>query len=223
MLDKGNLVRRTVSCDDGEVTLKCACEVERLYYDGERLGHTLGPGYRMLLIGAGALTEYLATMAVFNGFAVTICDPRSEYADAWTVPGMKVVRDMPDDAVLAFRADRRSCIFALTHDPKLDDLALLEALYTNAFYVGAISSRRNSAERRERLRDHFGATAEALARLRGPVGIHIRSKTPAEIAVSVMAEILSVENGVPIPQEMSVIERKYQAEAEMMGTFASQS
>lgn len=221
LLDQGKLVRRTVSCGDGEVTLAPAAEVERLHYDGERLVHTLGPGYRMLLIGAGALTEYLATMAVFNGFVVTVCDPRAEYAKTWTVPGVIMVSDMPDDAVVAFRPDRRSCIVALTHDPKLDDLALLEALYSNAFYVGAIGSRRNSAQRRERLAEHFGATAEALGRLRGPVGIHIGSKTPAEIAVSVMAEILAVKNGVRIPEEMSVLEGKHRAEADNIEAFAS--
>ncbi len=162
----------------------------------------------MLLIGAGQLTEYLATMALFSGFAVTVCDPREEYRGAWSVAGATVVADMPDDVVLAFKPDRRSCVVALTHDPKLDDLALLEALKTDAFYVGAIGSRRNNEIRHNRMVEHFGQTAETLARLRGPIGIYIGSKTPPEIAVSVMAEILAVKNGVTLPRDMDVAQAK---------------
>ena len=99
----------------------------------------------MLLIGAGQLAEYLSTMAKFSGFAVTLCDPRAEYRTAWSMPGVAISTEMPDDAVIAFKPDRRSCVVALTHDPKLDDLALLEALQSEAFYVGAIGSRRNAA------------------------------------------------------------------------------
>jgi len=204
MLKEGKLVRRIARCDTGDISLELANTVDELSYDGRILAHTLGPGYRMLLIGAGALAEYLSTIAIFNGFAVTVCDPRSEYTNSWTVPGVGVVKDMPDDAVIAFRPDRRSCIIGLTHDPKLDDLALLEALHSEAFYVGAIGSRRNCAQRRERLIKYFGETTDTLSRMRGPIGIHIGSKTPSEIAVSVMAEILAVKNGVMIPQEMSV-------------------
>jgi xanthine dehydrogenase accessory factor len=162
----------------------------------------------MLLIGAGQLTEYLATMALFSGFAVTVCDPREEYRGAWSVPGAKVLSDMPDDVVAAFKPDRRSCVVALTHDPKLDDLALLEALKTDAFYVGAIGSRRNNAARHERMREHFEMTDAELKRLRGPIGIYIGSKTPPEIAVSIMAEIIAVKNGVTLPRDMEVGEAK---------------
>jgi xanthine dehydrogenase accessory factor len=131
------------------------------------LHNTFGPEYRMLLIGAGQLTEYLATMALFSGFAVTVCDPREEYRGAWSVPasrsghrharrrGARLPRRPPQLRV------------ALTHDPKLDDLALLEALETEAFYVGAIGSRRNNEARRARMVEHFDQT-ERLARLRGP-------------------------------------------------------
>ncbi len=162
----------------------------------------------MLLIGAGQLTEYLATMALFSGFAVTVCDPRAEYRGGWSVPGVTLSSEMPDDVVLAFRPDSRSCVVALTHDPKLDDLALLEALATPAFYVGAIGSRRNNDARRERMIEHFEQTQASLARLRGPIGIFIGSKTPSEIAVSVMAEIVAVKNGVALPRDMDVASAK---------------
>ncbi|MEI2415543.1 XdhC family protein [Orrella sp. JC864] len=203
-LEAGELVRRTVHCQDGSVALAHCQTPEPLHFDGRTLANTLGPGYRMLLIGAGSLAEYLSTMALFSGFTVTVCDPREEYMGAWEVKGVQKVSDMPDDAVLAFRPDQRSCVVALTHDPKLDDLALLEALNSPAFYVGAIGSRRNSASRRARMIEHLGQTEASLRRLRGPVGIYIGSKTPAEIAVSVMAEILAVKNGVALPAEVSV-------------------
>lgn len=203
-LEQGKLMQRSVNLADGVVTLREAAQPEALAVSDTELVNTFGPEYRMLLIGAGQLTEYLATMALFNGFAVTVCDPREEYRGSWSVPGVKVVSDMPDDVVLAFKADRRSCIIALTHDPKLDDLALLEALETDAFYIGAIGSRSNNEARHQRMIEHLGQTRETLQRLRGPIGIFIGSKTPPEIAVSIMAEVLAVKNGVTLPRDMEV-------------------
>jgi xanthine dehydrogenase accessory factor len=207
-LESGRLVRRTVRLADGAATLADAATPMELSVNATEVVNTFGPEYRMLLIGAGQLTEYLATMALFSGFAVTVCDPREEYRGAWSVSGVKVLADMPDDVVIAFKPDRRSCVVALTHDPKLDDLALLEALKSPAFYVGAIGSRRNNEARRQRMIEHFDQTESSLARLRGPIGIYIGSKTPPEIAVSVMAEILAVKNGVTLPRDMEVGEAK---------------
>ncbi|SEA44408.1 XdhC family protein [Acidovorax soli] len=213
-LDAGRLMRRSVRLADGGVTLSLADTPGDLVVDAVQLTNTFGPEYRMLLIGAGQLAEYLATMALFNGFAVTVCDPREEYRGSWGVPGATVLSDMPDDVVLAFKPDRRSCVVALTHDPKLDDLALLEALNTDAFYVGGIGSRRNNEARRARMIEHFDQTPQSLARLRGPIGIYIGSKTPPEIAVSVMAEILAVKNGVTLPRDMAVAQAKQAREVQ---------
>jgi xanthine dehydrogenase accessory factor len=207
-LEAGRLVQRTTQLADGAVTLADAITPQELQISATELVNTFGPEYRMLLIGAGQLTEYLATMALFSGFAVTVCDPREEYRSAWSVPAAKVVTDMPDDAVLAFKPDARSCVVALTHDPKLDDLALLEALQSQAFYVGAIGSRRNNAARHQRMIEHLEQTEESLQRLRGPIGIYIGSKTPPEIAVSIMAEILAVKNGITLPRDMQVLHAK---------------
>jgi xanthine dehydrogenase accessory factor len=158
----------------------------------------------MLIIGAGQMSEYLATMALFCGFAVTVCDPREEYRGGWSAPGVRLLADMPDDVVTAFAPDKRSCVIALTHDPKLDDLALLQALDTEAFYIGAIGSRKNNAARRQRMIEHFEQTEASLKPLRGPIGIYIGSKTPPEIAVSIMAEVLAVKNGVALPRDLDV-------------------
>ncbi len=192
-LGRGSLVRRDLNLRSGEASL-CATGTPELFsFDGQRMLSTLGPGYRLLLIGGGALAEYLATMALFNGFNVSLCDPRPEYTAGWAIAGVNVLPGMPDDVVRAFAADIRSAIVAVSHDPKLDDLALLEALHSPAFYIGAIGSRRNSQLRRERLIEHFGESETSLQRLHGPIGIYIGSKTPAEIAVSVMAEILAAK------------------------------
>jgi xanthine dehydrogenase accessory factor len=207
-LEQGKLMQRTVTLATGAVRLAEAKAPDELTVNDTQLTNTFGPEYRMLLIGAGQLAEYLATMAKFSGFAVTLCDPRAEYRTAWSLSGVHITTEMPDDAVLAFKPDRRSCVVALTHDPKLDDLALLEALQSEAFYVGAIGSRRNADARRDRMIEHFEQTDASLARLRGPIGIYIGSKTPPEIAVSVMAEILAVKNAVTLPREVEVARAK---------------
>ncbi|MBC5766877.1 XdhC family protein [Ramlibacter albus] len=207
-LETGRLMRRRVRLADGQATMEEAKAPEELVVNDRELVNTFGPEFRMLLIGAGQLTEYLATMALFSGFAVTVCDPREEYSGSWNVPAARLVTDMPDDVVTAFKPDRRSCVIALTHDPKLDDLALLEALKTDAFYVGAIGSRRNNDARHARMKEHFGQTDADLQRLRGPIGIYIGSKTPPEIAVSIMAEVLAVKNGVALPRGMEVAAAK---------------
>ncbi|AZY48972.1 XdhC family protein [Bordetella avium] len=204
LLENGRAVQRVVECATGSVQLRDNHDAQPFSFDGHTLSNPLGPGYRMLLIGAGALAEYLSTMALFSGFAVTVCDPRQEYMAGWSVDHVTTTHECPDDAVLRFKPDARSCIIALTHDPKLDDLALLEALATPAFYIGAIGSRRNNAARRQRMIDYLDQTEESLARLRGPIGIYIGSKTPAEIAVSVMAEVMAVKNGLRLPREMDV-------------------
>lgn len=207
-LAAGRLVRRSVRLADGHAAHGETLRPEELQRDDQRIVNTFGPSYRMLLIGAGQLTEYLATMALFSGFEVTVCEPREDVRAAWRVPGATLVATMPDEAVTAFAPDGRSVVIALTHDPKLDDLALLEALKSDAFYVGAIGSRRNNDARRQRLEEHFDLTGDELARLRGPVGVYIGSKTPPEIAVSILAEVVATKNGVAVPHDMLVAPAK---------------
>ena len=203
-LDAGSLVQRTVGLLDGHAELQACRAAASCHATDTHLVNTFGPEFRMLLIGAGPLTECLATMAIFCGFAVTVCDPREEYRGSWALGGVTMRTEMPDDVVIDMRPDRRTCVVALTHDPKLDDLALLEALKTEAFYIGAIGSRRNHDARQQRMIEHFDETAESLQRLRGPIGLYIASKTPPEIAVSIMGEILAIKNGVDLPLSMRV-------------------
>ncbi|HRL20908.1 MAG TPA: XdhC family protein [Alcaligenes sp.] len=204
LLEQRHLVQRHVDLDSGRAWCEASRVPAALHLSPHRLSVTFGPAYRLLLIGGGQLSEYVATVALFNGFDVTVCDPRCEHIDGWSVAGVRVVRGMPDDEVIACVPDRRTAVVALTHDPKLDDMALLEALKSSAFYVGAIGSRRNNQSRRERLAEYFDLTAQEIDRLKGPIGLYVGSKTPAEIAVSIMAEIIAVKNGVDVPRELSV-------------------
>jgi xanthine dehydrogenase accessory factor len=203
-IEAGGLIQRIVHLGDGRATLTPTALNQDLKVDELAMSQTFGPQYRMLLIGGGAIAQYLAGMAQACGFSVTVCDPRDEYTCTWEMPGVSLIRDWPDDGVLRFKPDSRACVIALSHDPKFDDAALLEALKTPAFYIGAIGSRENNRFRHERLSEYFGVTDEMLSRLRGPVGIFIGSKTPAEIAVSVISEVLAVKNGVVLPRDLDV-------------------
>ena len=162
-----------------------------------------GPRHRLILIGAGDLSRFLSQMALSLNFEVIVCDPREEQRASWTLDGVTLSHEMPDDLILRLRPDARTAVVALTHDPKLDDLALIDALQSDAFYVGAIGSRRHTALRRDRLREHFGLGEAELEALHGPAGLYIGSKTPAEIALSIMAEVVAAKNGIqrvtPVP------------------------
>ncbi len=193
----GRQTVRTLDMKTGEVRLDEGSGADVLAFDDERLITVHGPRLRLLVIGAGQLTHYLATMALALDYQVTICDPREEYADGWLVPGTQLVRTMPDDTVVEFSSDKNTAVIALTHDPKLDDLALMEALKTSAFYIGAIGSKKNQAKRRERLLE-FGVTAQELDRLHGPVGLKNGARTPPEIAVAILAEMTAVKYGYHI-------------------------
>jgi xanthine dehydrogenase accessory factor len=193
----GRQTLRTLDMKSGAVRLDDGTGADVLLFDDDRLVTAHGPRWRLLVIGAGQLTHYVAQMALALDYQVTICDPREEYADGWLVPGTELLRTMPDDTVLALRPDGHTAILALTHDPKLDDLALIEALKSPAFYVGAIGSQRNQAKRRERLQE-FGVGEDGLARLHGPVGLKNGARTPPEIAVAILAEMTAVKYGYRI-------------------------
>lgn len=194
-IDGGQLVRRRVALASGLVSLEGGNPGDRLQWDGETLVSLHGPAWRVLIIGAGQISRYLATMAQALGYRVYVCDPRSEYADGWDVPGAERIATMPDEAVTELGLDPRSAVVALTHDPKLDDLALLEALKSPAFYVGALGSQANNDKRRERLLQYFDLSTAEVGRLHGPVGLSIGSRTPPEIAVSILAEMTAMKNG----------------------------
>jgi xanthine dehydrogenase accessory factor len=195
---KQQLVKRRLDMKTGAVTQEPGNWRDALEFDGKVLTTVHGPRWRLVLIGAGQLTQYLAEMAHMLDYHVTVIDPREEYAAGWKVAGVPLERGMPDDVVREMNLDGHSAVVALTHDPKLDDLALMEALKSAAFYVGAIGSKKNNDARRKRLAE-FDVSADEIARLRGPVGLYIGSKTPPEIAVAILAEMTAVRHGVTEP------------------------
>jgi xanthine dehydrogenase accessory factor len=203
LIEQGRLIARRLDLDTASVALSPARAADGLTFDGKTLTTVHGPRYRMLVIGAGQLSRYLAEIAVGLDYQVTVCDPRDEYTQTWEVPSVTLVRTMPDDTVNEMKLDERCAVVALTHDPKLDDLALMEALKSPAFYVGALGSRANNAKRRKRLGE-FDLTTEQIDRLHGPIGLYIGSRTPPEIAVSILAEITAVKNGVALPDEAQI-------------------
>lgn len=194
-------VRRRLDLVSGAVSLEPVSRETPLCFDGATLAVPFGPAWRLLLIGGGQLSRCVAELAQSLDFSVFICDPRTAYQSDWP-NGVRRIDGMPDDAVLAIEPDARTAVAALTHDPRLDDMALLTALQSEAFYVGALGSRRNSEKRRERLLA-LGIAASAVARLHGPIGLFIGSRTPAEIALSIMAEVVATRNnlasGAPRP------------------------
>jgi xanthine dehydrogenase accessory factor len=194
------LVARRLTLATGEVVIEAASRGDAFSFDGRQLTALFGPRWRLLIIGAGQLSRAVAQMALALDFEVICCDPRDEYNLTWDIPGTTFSKAMPDDLVLELQLDPHSAVVAVTHDPKLDDLVLLEALKSPAFYIGALGSRGNTSKRRERLA-MFDLSPAEIDRLHGPIGLDIGSKTPAEIAVSIVAEIVAVKNGVLLKQK----------------------
>ena len=206
------LVRRRLDMESGRATLEPGRWQDVLEFDARVLSTVHGPRWRLVLIGAGQLTRYLAEMARMLDYHVVVVDPREEYAAGWDLAAVPINRGMPDDVVRELELDGHSALVALTHDPKLDDLALMEALKSAAFYVGAIGSKKNNDARRVRLRE-FDLSDEEIARLRGPVGLYIGSKTPPEIAVAILAEMTAVRHGVKEPSWAAKPERRFDPSA----------
>lgn len=191
--DQHELVTRSVDLATGAVSLAASTPGQTLQVEEGCVKFVHGPRWRLLLIGAGQLSRYVADLAHTLEFEVLICDPRLEFTQGWEVPYVHFVPGMPDDAVLAIEPDERTAIVALTHDPRLDDMALLTALDSRAFYVGALGSRVNSQKRRQNLLQ-LGVSDPSIQRLHGPIGLPIGSHTPAEIALSLMAQIVAIKN-----------------------------
>ena len=199
-MDARQLTVRRVCLATGEVSLHAPEGDVAFRFDGENLIKVFGPAWRLVLIGAGQLSRFVAQMAQALDYEVIVCDPREEVAASWQVADAVLDTRSPDDAVCALARDARSAVIALTHEPKLDDLALMEALVSPAFYVGALGSRANNAKRRARLAS-LALPPEVIARLHGPVGLPIGSRSPAEIAVAILAELTAVRNGIVLRAE----------------------
>ena len=187
-LEQHTSISRIVNLESGAISTADESRDDAVVIQGNRMSHSLSPMYRLLLLGAGDVAKYVAEMARALEYDVTLCDPRPNYLDNWEVEGVEKTSRLPDDVVRERFSNPYSGIVALAHDPRVDDMALMEALKTDAFYVGAMGSERTSAARRERLPE-LGLSQEEIERLHAPIGFQIESKTPAEIAISIMAEV----------------------------------
>jgi xanthine dehydrogenase accessory factor len=199
-LRNGELVSRKVDLQTGQVSLEAASlqpgagSTEFQLTETEVI-KTFGPGWQLLLIGDGQLARHLASMALHLDYRVIICDPRDGFAPSTTLTDVHFSREMPDDAVTGLSDQARTAIVALAHDPRQDDLGLSAALESRAFYIGALGSNRSALARGKRLQQ-MGYSAEQIARIHGPVGLPIGSKRPAEIAISILAQITALRNGI---------------------------
>ena len=193
-IKKRSIVLREVNVLTGQSTLSIGNRSTKFQFSNEKMQTIYGPRWRMFIIGAGQLSLCLASFALTSDFDITIIDPREEYAEGIGSEGIQFIQGMPDDVMQELGVDSHTAIVALTHDPKIDDLALIDALQSEAFYVGALGSHTNTQKRKERLRE-FNLSTEQLERLHGPVGLAIGALTPPEIAVSIMAEVIAVKYG----------------------------
>jgi len=187
-LEQRHCAIRQVNINNGATTIADSEQFKDLEFDKNWLEHCLGPRIRLLLVGAGQLAESLAELALAMDYDVVVTDPRQQALDQWRGPGLGLIQGMPDDIILSHANDRYSMVITLTHDPRIDDMALMQALQSPACYVGALGSKRTTEKRLERLRQ-LDLSDEQIQRLHAPVGLDIGSKTPLEIAVSIMAQL----------------------------------
>jgi xanthine dehydrogenase accessory factor len=199
------LTQRKLNLRSGYFELLDCNRKTSFQFDDQFMAATYGPRWRIVIIGAGQLSQYLAQMAIALDYEVIVIDPREEFADGMNIEGVQFEKGMPDDVILQIRIDDNTAILALTHDPKLDDMGLLEALKSPAFYIGALGSRINTSKRKERLA-LFDLTHAQIERLHGPVGMFIGARTPPEIAVSILAEITATKYHIQVKQRREVLE-----------------
>lgn len=191
---------RSVDLSSGKSTLTAGTRHDEFTCTEQEMRTSYGPRWRMVIIGAGQLSLYTADFALASDFEVIVIDPREEYAEGIDRSDITFFTGMPDDVLLEIGVDAHTAVVALTHDPKLDDMALMEALKSPAFYVGALGSRNNTQKRKERLLE-FDLSQDQVNRLHGPVGIYIGALTPPEIAVSILAEVIALKYDVSIPKK----------------------
>jgi xanthine dehydrogenase accessory factor len=193
LVSKRVLVQRQVNIHSGATHFQQVAQHSPLQLTADTLLHTYGPSFQLLLIGAVQVAWYLADMASALDYEVEICDPRKELVDNSPPVKATLTVAMPDDWLRSKTLDQHTAVIALCHDPRIDDMALMEALNHDAFYIGAMGSERTSAKRRDRLVE-LDINAEQIARLHAPVGLPLGSKTPPEIAIAILAELTQLRS-----------------------------
>ena len=177
-----------------EITGRIRDDRSGTFDDGALFAQIYSPPLRLIIVGAVHIAQALAPMATITGFDVTVVDPRGTFATEERFPGITLSDDWPDEALEALAPDNRTAVVTLTHDPKLDDPALQVALRSPAFYIASLGGKRTHSSRLERLRE-AGFDTAALARINGPAGLWIGAVSPAEIAVSILAQVTAIRHG----------------------------
>jgi len=195
------VMARAVNLLTGETQLERSAQFTALQQDETRLHHCFGPRHRLLLVGAGQLAASLSTLALAMDYEVLLGDSREWALDQWQGPSVQKVLGLPDDVVRQHGNDEQCAIITLSHDPRVDDMALMEALETSAWYVGALGSVRTTATRLDRLRK-LGLSEAALNRLHAPVGLAIGSKTAMEIAIAIMAQLTQLRRAPVVAENV---------------------
>jgi xanthine dehydrogenase accessory factor len=200
-LSMGESVTRRLDLATNISSWRATVDTDKTGLEG-RIAHLVyDKPWRLLIIGMGELAQCVYQQARFLGYSIEVCDPREDYRSSWPYPECAVFEAYPDDFLKERVLDSKTAIVALTHDPKIDDMAIMEALTSEAFYVGALGSIRTTRNRERRLIEHFDFAENELARLRAPIGIDVNSRRPQEIALSIMMQITAERNNVMLRSE----------------------
>ena len=196
LLGQRRLIRQ-VDLASGARRLVADCEQgARIERDSERVRLRVGAAQRLLLAGYSSVAQACAEFAVGLGFEVILCDPRDEVLEGVVLNGVEIRRQLPSVFIADGGCHRDTAVVALTHDPRIDDLAMMEAVRTDAFYIGVMGSLQTSQKRFERLRRIGGLGEPELARIHAPIGLNLGSRTPSEIALAVLADIVRIRSGI---------------------------
>jgi xanthine dehydrogenase accessory factor len=197
-LENGVSIIRNIKLQPLEISWKLAKKNDKTMLSSDMLELLYERSWEILIIGMGELSQWVCKLASLIDYEVKICEPREDYRKISTVLEGQIYTDYPDDFIRLLEPNRQTCILALTHDPKIDDMAIIEALASDAFYIGALGSSRTTKNRSDRLKEHFEMDDKDLQRLHAPIGLDLNTRKPQEIALSIMTEITAVRNQVKI-------------------------
>ena len=197
-LANGVSLVRSVTVPALEVSWRPAIDDDKTGFSSSTYEILYERSWQILIVGMGELSQWVYQIANLMDYEVKVCEPREDYRESWPFSESEIYTDYPDDFVRLAKPDRQTCVLALTHDPKIDDMAIMEALITDAFYIGALGSKRTTYNRADRLKTHFGMEDKDIRRLHAPIGVDLNTRKPQEIALSIITEITAVRNRVEI-------------------------
>ena len=197
-LNAGESLERVIDISNSSSTWALVTEDKGTPPSNSRFVISYDPAWRVLIVGFGDLGRHVCSFAQMLDYKVSVCEPREEYRHLDSVSPITINTSYPDDFIRDSICDEQTAVLALTHDPKVDDLAVLEAIETESFYIGALGSKRTAEKRNQRLEEHFGFSSTQIARIKGPIGLDLRTRKVNEIALAVMTDVTACRNRVRI-------------------------